>query len=390
MSESNSNGLKTSAWGANESVEHPKGGRVWVRPPESREIAQIHRLLHQEVSPDAGSVETMMEVFAHNSDSLWAIEHLSPAGVATIVGFYAYLMLNHAGLSALQAGTLNRAAPPPAYLAPFGEEPAAIYVWAVVARRLGKRLRPLIARALGPLYKDAPIFAFIATEGGRRAGADRGFTASDGRERLHLGQLMQLPPWSEREAAPAPKPVIAVAVASTAEHMQQVIAIRGAVFMSEQNCPYEEEFDGNDYCATHIVGTVDGKPAAVMRIRYFAGFAKLERLAVLKAYRGSEVARAVVEAAFEMCRRKGYVHIYGHSQARLVGFWEKFGFKRLLRNSKLVFSDHDYVEIVAELAPHSAPVTLQSDPYFIIRPEGSWDAPGILERSSARPPTNPH
>ena len=61
-----------------------------------------------------------------------------------------------------------------------------------------------------------------------------------------------------------------------------------------------------------------------------------------------------------------------------------------MRNSPLVFSDHDYVEIVAELAPHAAAITLQSDPYLIIRPEGSWDAPGILERSAARPATNPH
>ncbi|MGN6515271.1 MAG: GNAT family N-acetyltransferase [Rhizomicrobium sp.] len=367
-------------------MEHPEGGKVWIRPPEATEIPEIHRLLLQEVSPDAGPVEAMMDVFAHNSDSLWAIECGSPAGTVSIIGFYAFLMLNRAGLSALQAGTLQRTRPPLACLAPFGEEPAAIYVWAVVARRLAKRLRPLIARALGTLYKDVPIFAFVATEGGRKAGADRGFTASGAGAQLQVGQLMQLPAWSERQSAP----VVRAIVASTPEHMQQVVAIRGAVFMSEQDCPYEEEFDGNDYCATHIVGTVDGKPAAVMRIRYFAGFAKLERLAVLKAYRGGAVARAVVEAAFEMCRRKGYVRVYGHSQARLVGFWEKFGFKRPMRNSPLVFSDHDYVEIVAELAPHAAAITLQSDPYLIIRPEGSCDAPGILERSAARPATNPH
>lgn len=183
---------------------------------------------------------------------------------------------------------------------------------------------------------------------------------------------------------------VSTEIASTAEHIQQVFAIRAAVFMSEQNCPYEEEFDGNDYCATQVMGRISGKPAAVIRIRYFAGFAKLERLAVLKAFRGTAVTRAVVEAAFEICRRKGYSRVYGHSQARLVGFWEKFGFKPVLRDAKLVFSDHEYVEIAVDLPPHETPITMTSDPYLIIRPEGSWDAAGILEKSSLRPATNPH
>jgi predicted GNAT family N-acyltransferase len=185
-------------------------------------------------------------------------------------------------------------------------------------------------------------------------------------------------------------PNISTMVASTAEHMQRIFAIRAAVFMSEQNCPYEEEFDGNDYCATHIIGCVDGRPGAVIRIRYFANFAKLERLAVLPVCRGTSVTRAVIEAAFEICRRKGYRRIYGHSQARLVGFWAKFGFKPVLRNTKLVFSDHAYVEIAVDLAPHDAPITMASDPYLIIRPEGSWDTAGVLEHSSARPVTSPH
>lgn len=160
--------------------------------------------------------------------------------------------------------------------------------------------------------------------------------------------------------------------------------------MSEQNCPYEEEFDGNDYCATHIIGIVDGRPGAVIRIRYFSGFAKLERLAVLKVCRGTPVTRAVIETAIEICRRKGYERVYGHAQARLIGFWEKHGFRPLRRNATLVFSDHAYIEIVRELARHDAPITMESDPYLIIRPEGSWDAPGILEQSSTRPVTSPH
>jgi predicted GNAT family N-acyltransferase len=188
----------------------------------------------------------------------------------------------------------------------------------------------------------------------------------------------------------APSMLVRTVAISNAEQLQQVFAVRAAVFMSEQDCPYDEEFDGNDYCATHVLAFADARPAAAIRIRYFSDFAKLERLAVLKSFRGTSVTRAVVEAAVEICRRKGYARVYGHSQARLVGFWEKLGFVPLGRNRRLVFSDHAYVEIVRELPRHPSAITMDSDPYLIIRPEGAWDAPGVLEQSAARPVTSPH
>ena len=64
------------------------------------------------------------------------------------------------------------------------------------------------------------------------------------------------------------------------------IAIRGAIYMAEQRCPFEEEFDGNDFSATHLICHKNGEPVGCMRIRYFAGFAKLERLAVRQEGRG--------------------------------------------------------------------------------------------------------
>ncbi len=65
----------------------------------------------------------------------------------------------------------------------------------------------------------------------------------------------------------------------------QCYMLRAAVFMGEQACPYWEEYDGNDYTASHLILYVDGEPAASMRVRWFAGFAKLERAIILKRYR---------------------------------------------------------------------------------------------------------
>jgi predicted GNAT family N-acyltransferase len=179
-------------------------------------------------------------------------------------------------------------------------------------------------------------------------------------------------------------------VAATPDDIQKVFALRAAVFMSEQNCPYDEEFDGNDYCATHVLCLVDGEPAAVVRLRFFAEFAHLGRLAVLPKFRRTLIAKVAIENAMELCRRKGYRLIYGQSQKRLVKFWSKFGFQPMRKNANLVFSDHEYVEISAELPAHEDPIAITSDPYVIIRPEGKWDEPGVLDQSAARPPTNPH
>jgi predicted GNAT family N-acyltransferase len=179
-------------------------------------------------------------------------------------------------------------------------------------------------------------------------------------------------------------------LAATPEQIHEVFAMRAAVYMSEQHCPYDEEFDGNDFAGSHILGLVDGEPAAVLRIRYFAQLAKLERWTVLPRFRKTGIGRLVVERAIEHCRRKGYRKMYGHSQARLVDKWRAFGFRPMAKNNSLVYSDHTYVEMIGEFAPHSEALTPLSDPLMLIRPEGQWDIPGVLDHSGQRPATNPH
>src|SRR4051794_24719610 len=65
-------------------------------------------------------------------------------------------------------------------------------------------------------------------------------------------------------------------------------------------CPYEEEFDGNDFSATHLIGYVGNEPAACLRVRYFADFAKIERLAVRREFRTTRLAVTVMRAGIEL------------------------------------------------------------------------------------------
>ena len=65
---------------------------------------------------------------------------------------------------------------------------------------------------------------------------------------------------------------VTVTVARTFEDLMRVASLRSAVYIGEQECPYEEEFDGNDLAATHLIGYIGDEPAGCLRIRYFADF----------------------------------------------------------------------------------------------------------------------
>lgn len=199
---------------------------------------------------------------------------------------------------------------------------------------------------------------------------------------------------STTTGAPAPHDNLSpgsytVRVVQNVSDLFHVVSIRSAVFMSEQACPFFEEFDGNDFCAMHLVGYKGREPIACIRIRFFADFAKLERLAVRHEYRHTRIAFNLVWEAIELSRKKGYCKIYGHAQERLLKFWSHFGAKPMKGRPPLTFSDFAYVEMLLEADPHPDAITLEDDPYVLIRPEGEWDHPGVLETSATRPVTSP-
>ena len=119
------------------------------------------------------------------------------------------------------------------------------------------------------------------------------------------------------------RPEITIKLAATSDEMMQCFMLRAAVFMGEQQCPYWEEYDGNDYTASHLILYVDGEPAASIRVHWFAGFAKLERAIILKRYRSYGLFLPFVQWAKEFCRKKGYPKAYLHGQRRLWPIFER-------------------------------------------------------------------
>jgi predicted GNAT family N-acyltransferase len=369
--------------------------KLVVFNPAGHGIEKLLAAAGDKIGPLA-PVEIVRKVVSHNPDNLWAIARRSRYDWNTQQGegFIALLMLNTRGHQALLDGTLNPFDPDLDLLISQNEKPEAIYIWAIYAPGVLAAGAPqVLQKASTPLYKDSILYARAVTDDGRRFLETLGFRLGTRRApHLHVfprGDDPRARPAydSYRRSPEASGP--AVTVARTLEDLTRVMAIRSAVYISEQECPYEEEFDGNDLCATHLIGYIGNEPVSTLRLRFFADFAKLERVAVRHEFRNSRISFELVKAAIEFCRVKGYRRLYGHARKSLQKFWTHFGFATFEGGSELVFSDHDYVEMVLEMDRHPDAITIGADPYVIIRPEGRWHTPSLLEQSASRPLTRP-
>jgi predicted GNAT family N-acyltransferase len=177
-----------------------------------------------------------------------------------------------------------------------------------------------------------------------------------------------------------------VVVARSLNDLMQVMAIRSIVYMGEQDCPYDEEYDGNDFAgATHLILKRDGEPIGVVRLRWFADFVKMERLAIREAFRGGPGFLLLVREAVRHAEQKGYRRLLGHPQKRYAPLWRRY-FNAHTRPGRqpFVFSDYEYIEMEFDLTPPADAITIDSDPLVLIRPEGEWGRPGVLDRSVQR------
>jgi hypothetical protein len=67
---------------------------------------------------------------------------------------------------------------------------------------------------------------------------------------------------------------ISIRIARDPNDLMLITAIRAAVYLAEQDCPIEEEFDGNDLVAAHFIGFVGTEPAGCLRVRFLANSPK--------------------------------------------------------------------------------------------------------------------
>lgn len=116
-------------------------------------------------------------------------------------------------------------------------------------------------------------------------------------------------------------------IVNSKEDRMKLYAVRAIVFCGEQSVSYEVEIDQYEDAAIHILGEIDGEPIASGRIRLIDQFAKIERLAIRKAYRQKGYGKQLLQYALSIAREQGYTKFKLHAQIKSERFYAKQGFK---------------------------------------------------------------
>ena len=101
--------------------------------------------------------------------------------------------------------------------------------------------------------------------------------------------------------------------------------IREKVFVDEQG--FQEEFDGADERATHILAFNGEEAVATCRFFKQDNYYLIGRIAVLKNYRGCNIGRDMIRYAEKSIKNIGGQEIRIHAQLSAQGFYEKLGYK---------------------------------------------------------------
>ncbi len=117
-----------------------------------------------------------------------------------------------------------------------------------------------------------------------------------------------------------------IKVVRNKKDLDDVFKIREVVFIKGQKVPKKIERDKFDEISTHILAIYKNKPIGCARIRFVGTKAKLQRVAVLKEYRGMGFGIEITKFAIFYCRRKGAREIVTHSQYYIKDLYAKCGF----------------------------------------------------------------
>ncbi len=214
--------------------------------------------------PGLAATADVQRILRYNPDCMYAVARKAkfstdgPRGE----GFIAILPLTALGLQLLALDALNTRSPDARYLTRPGERPAGIYIWGVFAPGpLAAGVALFMKEMASPLYAGISLYTRPNTDVGRKfnevLGLTHGTTVS-GIEAPHLWVFRRAPlkPLYDTYSPDAAADEIGVTLARTFEDLVRVAAVRSAVYIGEQQCPYEEEFDGNDLAASHLLGYV--------------------------------------------------------------------------------------------------------------------------------------
>ncbi len=121
--------------------------------------------------------------------------------------------------------------------------------------------------------------------------------------------------------------MLTVKLVTSEEEKQLAFEVRKKVFVEEQGVPLHLELDEFDKTAAHFTVQDDGKTIAAARVREISpGVGKIERVCVLKEYRGKRLGVLTMEHIEKYAVEYGWEKLKLNAQSYAVPFYEKLGY----------------------------------------------------------------
>jgi len=110
--------------------------------------------------------------------------------------------------------------------------------------------------------------------------------------------------------------------------LEAALALRAAVFVCEQRVPREEELDGRDGDALHLIALARGSAEVVgtLRLLLEGEAAKIGRVAVARGHRRRGIAASMLELALEQARASGASRARLAAQIEALELYRRAGF----------------------------------------------------------------
>lgn len=122
-------------------------------------------------------------------------------------------------------------------------------------------------------------------------------------------------------------------------------AVRRDVFVLEQAVPEDLEWDGLDVDCRHVLAT-DLCGVAIGTGRLLPD-GHIGRMAVVKAWRGKGVGRAMLAKLVGLARQRGDRRVALHAQTHAIGFYRRAGFE--VSSDEFMEADIPHVEMCLQL-----------------------------------------
>ncbi|RHW39843.1 GNAT family N-acetyltransferase [Lysinibacillus yapensis] len=119
-----------------------------------------------------------------------------------------------------------------------------------------------------------------------------------------------------------------VKIVENEQELSLAYAVRKKVFVEEQGVPEHLELDEHDASATHFIVKDEDKTIAAARLREMEPkIGKVERVCVLKEYRGKRLGLLIMKEIEHYAKNHDFKKLKLNAQSYAVPFYEKLDYK---------------------------------------------------------------